>query len=90
MPTTTLASKLALRFIAVSFFVLATYVVVEALRDLVFLDAEPDESTVCIVLAGLSLIVMLALSVAKRRRRHGSAHPGLRADSAETTLCAWL
>jgi divalent metal cation (Fe/Co/Zn/Cd) transporter len=82
--------RLALRLIAVSFFVLAAYVVVEGLRDLVFVDTEPGESTIGIVLAGLSLVVMPALALAKRRTATGLESPTLRADAAETMLCAWL
>ena len=57
----------ALRLIAGSFFVLAAYVTFESIRDLFFSDTEADESTVGIVLAALSLIVMPGLAVAKRR-----------------------
>lgn len=53
--------RLALRLIAISFFVLATYIIFESLRDLLFTDNEADESVVGIVLAALSLLVMPAL-----------------------------
>jgi divalent metal cation (Fe/Co/Zn/Cd) transporter len=43
--------RLALRLIAVSFFVLAIYIVVESTRDLLFTDSGADESTIGIVLA---------------------------------------
>jgi len=80
----------ALRLIAVSFFVLAAYITFESIRDLFFIDAEADESTVGIVLAALSLIVMPGLAVAKRRTADRLGSPTLRADSRETMLCAWL
>jgi divalent metal cation (Fe/Co/Zn/Cd) transporter len=80
----------ALRLIAVSFFVLATYIVVESTRDLFFTDSEAGESTVGIVLAALSLLVMPALAIAKRRTADALPSPTLRADSRETLLCAWL
>lgn len=80
----------ALRLIAVSFFVLAFYVVVESIRDLVFEDNEAGESTVGIVLAVASLLVMPALAAAKRRTADALGSPTLRADSRETLLCAWL
>lgn len=80
----------ALRLIAVSFFVLATYVVVEAFRDLFFVDSEASTSAVGIVLAALSLAVMPALAIAKRRTAIELGSPTLRADAAETMLCAWL
>lgn len=81
--------RLALKLIAVSFFVLAAYVTIEAGRDLV-VDNRADESTVGIVLAALSLIVMPVLSVAKRRTAELLRSPTLRADSRETLLCAWM
>jgi divalent metal cation (Fe/Co/Zn/Cd) transporter len=80
----------ALRLIAVSFFVLATYVVTESLRGLVLTDAEASESTVGIVLTAISLVVMPSLAWAKRRTADALDSRTLRADSAETMLCAWL
>ncbi|MGH2382237.1 MAG: cation transporter [Candidatus Limnocylindria bacterium] len=79
----------ALRLIAVTFFVLAAYVTVEAARDLV-IGAEPETSRVGIIMACLSLVVMPTLALAKRRigRQLGSAT--LVADSTETFLCSWL
>ena len=80
----------ALRLIGLTFFVLATYVVVEAMRDLFLVDAEADESLVGIVLAGLSLAVMPALAWAKKRTADQLHSPTLRADATETLLCSWL
>ena len=80
----------ALRAIAVTFFVLAAYVVFEAGRDLFFTDGGADESTVGIVLAALSLAVMPTLAWAKRRTAIDLGSPTLRADAQETFLCAWL
>lgn len=82
--------RLALRLIAVSFFVLAAYVIVESVRDLFFVDAEANESTVGLVLAALSLLVMPALAIAKRRTATQLGSATLRADAAETMLCSWL
>jgi divalent metal cation (Fe/Co/Zn/Cd) transporter len=82
--------RLALRLIAVSFFVLAAYIGVESIRDLFFTDNDADESVVGIVLAALSLLVMPALATAKRRTADALGSPTLRADSRETLLCAWL
>jgi divalent metal cation (Fe/Co/Zn/Cd) transporter len=81
--------KVALRVIAVSFFVLAAYVTVESLRALVG-GASPDHSTVGIVLAAVSLAVMPGLSYAQRRagRELGSATAV--ADSKQTLLCTYL
>lgn len=82
--------RLALRLIAVSFFVLATYVVIESVRDLLFVEAEAGDSTIGIVLAALSLLVMPTLALAKRRTAAQLGSATLRADAAETMLCAWL
>jgi divalent metal cation (Fe/Co/Zn/Cd) transporter len=80
----------ALRLIAVSFFVLATYVVTESLRGLFLADTEAAESTAGIVLAATSLVVMPALAWAKRHAADALGSRTLRADSIETMLCAWL
>jgi divalent metal cation (Fe/Co/Zn/Cd) transporter len=80
----------ALRLIGVTFFVLAAYVTVEAVRDLFLVDAEADESVVGITLASLSLLVMPVLALAKRRTADQLGSPTLRADATETLLCAWL
>jgi divalent metal cation (Fe/Co/Zn/Cd) transporter len=80
----------ALRLIAVSFFVLATYVVTESLRGLFLADTEAAESTAGIVLAAASLVVMPALAWAKRHAADALGSRTLRADSIETMLCAWL
>lgn len=79
----------ALRLIAVSFFALAAYVTIEAVRDLLLRD-EPATSTAGIVLAALSLAVMPSLALAKRRVGRRLANPVLVADSTETLLCAYL
>lgn len=80
----------ALRLIAITFFVLATYVVIESSRDLLLSNSEADESAVGIALAALSLLVMPTLAFAKRRTATALASPTLRADAQETFLCAWL
>ena len=81
--------RLALRLIAISFFVLTAYVGIEAGRDL-WIRAEPSESVPGIVLAALSLIVMPLLAIAKRRTGVAMGSAPLIADSAETMLCALL
>jgi divalent metal cation (Fe/Co/Zn/Cd) transporter len=80
----------ALRLIALTFFVLAAYVAFEAVRDLFFVDDHADESTVGIILAAVSLVVMPLLALAKRRTASELGSPTLRADSIETLLCTWL
>lgn len=80
----------ALKLIAVTFFVLAGYVVVEAGRNLLLGGADAGESMVGIALAALSLAVMPTLAWAKHRTATGLGSPTLRADAQETLLCAWL
>lgn len=81
--------KRALRFIAVTFFVLAAYVTFEGLRDLIT-GETPETSTVGIVLTGLSIVIMPWLARAKRRAGEAMGSRLVVADAAETKLCAWL
>ncbi|MGH9210176.1 MAG: cation diffusion facilitator family transporter [Acidimicrobiales bacterium] len=79
----------ALRFIAVTFFALAAYVIAEGARDLLT-DSRPDTSWVGIALTGASIVVMPALARAKRRTGQDLGSALVIADAAETRLCAWL
>lgn len=79
----------ALRVIAVSFFALAAYVVVESVRALVG-GAEAEHSTVGIVLAAVSLVVMPGLSYAQRRAGRELGSASAVADSKQTLLCTYL
>ncbi len=81
--------RITLRVIAVSFFALAAYVTVEAIRSLLG-TTQPEHSGVGIVLAALSLMIMPVLSLAQRRagRELGSATAV--ADSKQTLLCTYL
>lgn len=79
----------SLRLIGVSFLVLAAYVTVEAAKSLLTREA-PDESTVGIVLAAASLVVMPVLARAKRQVANAMGSAALRADAQQTTLCAYL
>lgn len=81
--------RAALRVIAVSFFALAAYVTVEALRSL-FGAAEAAPSTVGIVLAAVSLLVMPFLSYAQRRAGRELGSASAVADSKQTLLCTYL
>ncbi|MGH2720061.1 MAG: cation diffusion facilitator family transporter [Actinomycetota bacterium] len=78
-----------LRFVAVTFFVLAAYVTIEGVRD-VLARATPDVSPVGIALTGLSILVMPLLARAKRRAGEQLRSQLVIADAAETKLCAWL
>ena len=79
----------ALRLIALSFFALAAYVAAESVRDLL-VGAEAAESAVGIGLAVVSLLVMPALAMAKRRTGQRLEDRVVVADSAETLLCSYL
>jgi divalent metal cation (Fe/Co/Zn/Cd) transporter len=81
--------KVALRVIAFSFFALALYVTVDAIRSLLGADkAQP--STVGIVLAAASLAVMPVLSYAQRRAGRELGSRSAVADSKQTLLCTYL
>lgn len=81
--------KPALRFIAFSFFALAAYVTVDAVLSLAGLG-EARPSTVGIVLAALSLVIMPALSLAQRHAGHELGSLSAVADSKQTLLCTYL
>ena len=79
----------ALQLVGWSFIALAVYVAADAARSL-WLRETPDESTVGIILAALSLIVMPLLARAKRRIAARISSRALHADSRQTDLCAYL
>ncbi|MEU7815576.1 cation transporter [Pseudonocardia sp. NPDC049154] len=81
--------RAALRVIALSFFALAAYVTVESVRSLLGAD-EPEHSTVGIVLAALSLVIMPLLSAAQRRAGRELGSASAVADSKQTLLCTYL
>lgn len=79
----------ALTVIAVSFFALALYVAVDAVRTL--LGAAPAEhSGVGIALAAISVLVMPFLSHAQRRAGRELGSASAVADSKQTLLCTYL
>lgn len=79
----------ALRVIAISFFGLAAYVTVASVRSL-FGTGEAAHSTVGIVLAALSLLVMPVLSATQRRAGRELGSASAVADSKQTLLCTYL
>jgi divalent metal cation (Fe/Co/Zn/Cd) transporter len=79
----------ALRMIGVSFYLLAAYVVVDAVRDLIA-GSEAGESGFGIALAVVSLAVMQFLVVAKRRTGTALHNHVVLADAQETALCMYL
>lgn len=79
----------ALKVIACSFFALAAFVSVDALRSLLG-GADAQHSTVGIVLAAVSLMVMPFLSYAQRRAGRELGSASAVADSKQTLLCTYL
>lgn len=87
MPET--RERQALRLMAFAFFGLAVYVTVDAARVLLG-AAEPEPSTVGVVLALVSLLVMPFLSWAQRRTGRALASGSVVSDSKQTLLCTYL
>lgn len=79
----------ALRLVGVSFLVLAAYVAFDSAKTL-WTREHPEHSTVGIVLAIISLIVMPLLARAKRRTAGNLNSAALEADSKQSSLCAYL
>ncbi len=80
----------ALRLVAITFFLLAGYVLVQGIRGLV-LGEVPDASPVGIAVLVASLVVMPLLAVAKRRVGLAlGGDPLILADAAETRVCVLL
>jgi divalent metal cation (Fe/Co/Zn/Cd) transporter len=80
----------ALKAVAITFFILAAYVTVEAVRSLLG-DEEPGTSTVGLVLLGASIVIMPLLAAAKRRVGLAlGGDPLILADAAETRICVLL
>lgn len=80
---------LALRLIAVSFFALAAWVTLDAVRTLLGGD-HAETSPVGIGIAAVSVVVMPALVWAKRRTGRELGSTTVVADSMQTMLCAYL
>ena len=78
-----------LRYVSVSFFVLAAWVVFAGIRDLV-LGSRPNASPVGVGALIASVIVMPILVVLKRRVGKALNDPLILADAAETRLCIML
>jgi divalent metal cation (Fe/Co/Zn/Cd) transporter len=81
--------KVALKVIACSFFGLAVFVTIDALRSL-FGTGEAQHSAVGLVLAAVSLAVMPVLSLAQRRAGRELGSRSAVADSKQTLLCTYL
>ncbi|WP_217171167.1 MULTISPECIES: cation transporter [Streptomyces] len=78
-----------LRIIAISFFALAAYVAIDAVRALLG-TGEAERSIPGIVIAALSLAIMPFLSAAQRKAGRELGSASAVADSKQTLLCTYL
>ncbi|WP_100445111.1 cation transporter [Glycomyces xiaoerkulensis] len=81
--------RLALKLIAASFFALAAWISVDAVRSLLG-QGEAEPSPVGIGIAAVSVVVMPALVWAKRRTGRELGSATVVADSTQTLLCTYL
>lgn len=87
MPET--RERQALRLMALSFFALAALVTFESVRALTS-GRDPDPSTVGMVLASMSLVIMPVLSWAQRRTGRALGSNAVVSDGTQTLLCTYL
>jgi divalent metal cation (Fe/Co/Zn/Cd) transporter len=78
----------ALRLIGGTFFVLAAYLTIESITDLVS-QHRPGQSTAGIAVTAAALVVMPLLALAKRRTGQQLGNQALIADAAESAFCAF-
>jgi divalent metal cation (Fe/Co/Zn/Cd) transporter len=83
------AEHRAHRLIAVTFYALALYIVVAAVRSLIG-GHEPDASWVGIGLSAVTLVTMPPLAIAKRRTGEQLGSDATTSESRQTMLCAYL
>ena len=81
--------KIALRWVRRTFFLLTAYILDQGLSTLLPQEA-PETSTIGMLLAVASLIVMPVLGFRKRRLAREMRSRALEADALETLLCAYL
>lgn len=82
--------KVTLRIIAFSFFALAVYVGTDSILSLLGIGGHARHSTVGIILAAASVVVMPILSWAERRAGRVLGSLTAVADSKQTLLCTYL
>jgi divalent metal cation (Fe/Co/Zn/Cd) transporter len=83
------AERLTLKIVGILFLALAVYVTWDALSALLKREA-PEESTLGIIIAVASLIVMPLLARAKRKVATGLGSRALRSEAQQTQLCTYL
>lgn len=79
----------ALKLVGATFLLLAAYIAFESGKSLIEREA-PERSAVGIAIAVLSLIVMPWLAYQKRKTAGSLQSAALKADSRQTSLCAYL
>ena len=79
----------ALYIVGLTFFALSIYILLEAGYKLVS-GGGAEESTVGIILAAASLLIMPALAFLKQRTAHSLDSRALAADAMETWVCSYL
>jgi cation diffusion facilitator family transporter len=83
------AEHRALYFVSATFFLLSAYIGFEAVAALTGRE-EPKHSTVGLILAIASLVVMPTLALGKQRTANELGSRALQADAMETWVCAYL
>ena len=81
--------RLTLRFVAISFFLLAAYVTVEGIRSIAT-GETPQTSPPALILLVASLILMPVLAAAKKRVGMALRDDLILADAAQTKVCVLL
>lgn len=78
--------KNAMRFVAVTFFILGLYVLFESVKKIITAE-QPDPSMPGIIIACASIVVMPVLAYSKYRTGKRIGSRALIADSKETSVC---
>jgi len=79
----------ALKMVGVSFLLLAAYVAFDSIKSLIEQE-QPEHSVIGIAIALLSLVIMPWLAHQKRKTAGTLDSHAMRADSRQTSLCAYL
>ena len=83
------AEARAQKLVAVTFFLLAPYIAIEALRDLIG-GHHPEASWLGIGLAASSLILMPVLGIAKQRIGEEIGSAATKGEGTQNMLCAYM
>ncbi len=83
------AESRAQKLVAISFFLLAPYIGIASVRDLLG-DHHPETSWVGIGLAASSVVLMPALGIAKQRIGERIGSVAIKGEGAQNLLCAYM